>query len=309
LSRNVTGVSRRCAVVILVMALVAGCSSSAHQPAANAARASTAGKGVTINLGSRPLTLYVPSTYHEGSAVPLVVLLHGYTSNGAEQESYLKFRPEAEKRGFLYATPDGTQDARGNRFWAGTDACCNLFGAVVDDSAYLSELIASVSAKYTVDTRKVYLVGHSNGAFMSYRMACEHADLVTAIAALNGAMWNDLSRCAPSKPVSVLHITGTNDTTIVPTGGQIAGNTYPSTATTVSDWVGLDGCSPTPHTTMAPMDLESNVDGAETTVSRYTGCRGDATVELWTMRAGSHIPAFTPAFAPAVVDFLLARSR
>ena len=54
--------------------------------------------------------------------MPLIVLLHGYTSSGAGQEGYFKLTPEAEKRGFLYATPDGTQDTRGNRFWNATDA-------------------------------------------------------------------------------------------------------------------------------------------------------------------------------------------
>jgi pimeloyl-ACP methyl ester carboxylesterase len=72
------------------------------------------------------------------------------------------------------------------RFWNATDACCNLYGATVDDSAYLTDLIKMISTQYTVDPRRVYLVGHSNGAFMSFRMACDHADIITAIAALNG---------------------------------------------------------------------------------------------------------------------------
>ena len=106
------------------------------------------------------------------------MLLHGYTSSGQEQEAYLKFAPEADRRGVLYATPDGTTDARNNRFWNATDACCNLYGSTVDDCAYLVDLIKAVSAQYTVDTQRVYLVGHSNGAFMSFRMACDHADVI-----------------------------------------------------------------------------------------------------------------------------------
>jgi len=92
-------------------------------------------------------------------------------------------------------------------------------------------------------------------------------------------------------------------------GGGITGHAYPSTETTVADWVGLDGCAGTPDTSAAPLDLDSGLPGAETTVSRYRGCQGGATVELWTMKDGQHVPAVGPAFVPAVLDFLLAQSR
>jgi len=165
-----------------------------------------------------------------------------------------------------------------------------------------------VAETYTVDTKRVYLVGHSNGAFMSYRMACDHADAIAGIAALNGAMWSDPSKCQPSRPVSVLHIRGTTDQTILNAGGVITGIAYPSTTATVADWVGLNGCPTSPDTSAAPVDLESSVPGAETTISRYPDCRGGSKVELWTIKDAGHIPAFTDAFAPDVFDFLLAQS-
>jgi polyhydroxybutyrate depolymerase len=262
----------------------------------------------SVPLGDRPFTLYVPSSYRSGTALPLLVLLHGYTSSGSGQERYLEIAPEAEKRGILYAVPDGTMDGRRNRFWNATDACCNFYGSTVDDATYLTEVIAAVSDKYSVDPARIYLAGHSNGAFMSFRMACDHADLIAAIAVLNGAMFNDASRCKPSRPLSVLNIRGDADDLIRYNGGQIGGNGYPSTQLTVNAWVEIDGCSPTPDTTLAPLDLASDVEGAETTVTRYGGCQEEAEVALWTIRGGSHVPAFTPDFVPAVLDFLLAQS-
>jgi polyhydroxybutyrate depolymerase len=259
-------------------------------------------------VGSRPFALRVPPGYTQGTPAPLLILLHGYTSTGAAQESYLKFGAEAAKRGVLYAIPDGTPDSRNNRFWNATDACCNLYGSTVDDVAYLVDVVKAVAAKYTVDTRRVYLFGHSNGAFMSFRMACDQAGLFTAIAALNGAMENNVSDCRPSRPVSVLNIRATNDNTIVNSGGQINGNTYPSTAQTVADWVQLDGCQATAQTKPDPVDLESAVSGPETTVASYPGCAGGSRVDLWTIQGSGHIPAFTASFAPAVFDFLLASS-
>jgi polyhydroxybutyrate depolymerase len=303
---------RRLVPLALAAAVVAGCSGPSNVPApagpSSDVPAVVAGGAETITVGSRPFTLHVPSGYRSGTPAPLLVLLHGYTSSAEEQERYLKFAPEADRRGVLYATPDGTLDSRNNRFWNATDACCNLYGSTVDDGAYLIDVIKAVSAKYTVDTRRVYLFGHSNGAFMSYRMACEHADVIAGIAALNGAMWSDLSKCAPSRPVSVLHIRGTTDSTIDNDGGVIAGHRYPGTAETVADWVSLDGCGATPEVTPDSLDFESAVAGAETGVSRYPGCREGSRVELWAIKGGRHVPAFSAAFAPAVFDFLLAQS-
>jgi polyhydroxybutyrate depolymerase len=305
--------SRLAVLAVSVAFAVAGCDSAAPPaapPSSGAPAGVAAGTGTqTIQLGDRPFTLHVPSAYQAGKAAPLLVLLHGYTSSGQGQEAYLRIAPEAEKRGLLYATPDGTVDARNNRFWNATDACCNLYGATVDDAAYLTDLIKAISTRYTVDTTRVYLVGHSNGAFMSFRMACDHADIVTAIAALNGAMWSDTAKCRPSRPVSVLSIRGTADSTIIYGGGAIAGHAYPSTETTVGDWISLDGCGPAADTSAAPLDLDAALPGAETTISRYGGCQSGAKVEAWTMTDGKHVPAVGPAFVPAVLDFLLAQSR
>ena len=240
--------------------------------------------------------------------MPLVLLLHGYRASASIQEVYFKLAAESERRGFLYAMPDGTKDRRGNRFWNATDSCCDLFGSGVDDSAYLSEVLNAVKSAYTVDSRRVYLIGHSNGGFMAYRMACDHANEITAVVSLAGAMSSDARTCSPRRPVSVLEIHGTNDRTIRFAGGTQAGHAYPSVGTTVADWRRLDGCGDTPDTSARPKDLVSDLAGAETTVATYaSGCRGGTTVALWTIVAGAHVPALTARFAPAIIDYLYTR--
>jgi polyhydroxybutyrate depolymerase len=302
-------IRRGWALLAIVVLALAGCSGPSDQPTPTPTPSdSTVDGSIQLTVGSRPVALRVPPGYNPATAAPLLILLHGYSSNGSAQEGYLKFGGEADKRGVLYAIPDGTPDSRNNRFWNATDACCNLYGSTVDDVAFLVDVVKAVAAKYTVDTRRVYLFGHSNGAFMSFRMACDQAGVFTAIAALNGAMENNVSDCRPSRPVSVLNIRATNDNTIVNSGGQINGNTYPSTAQTVADWVQLDACQATPQTRPEPLDLESAVSGPETTVASYPGCAGGSRVELWTIQGSGHVPAFTAAFAPAVFDFLLASS-
>jgi polyhydroxybutyrate depolymerase len=258
---------------------------------------------------NRPYDVFVPSSYNSATPAPLVILLHGYTATGAVQEAYFQLQPSAEQRGFLYVHPDGTKDAIGNGFWNATNACCDLLGTGVDDVAYLSAIIDQVQAKYNVDPKRIYLVGHSNGGFMSYRMACDRADKIAAIVSVAGATFADAAACKPSQPVSVLQIHGTADGTISYDGGQIRGNAFPSAPGTVAEWAAYDGCSPTPAASATTLDLERNLDGAETSVSQYTGCLSGSTVELWTVNGGAHIPAISESFAPSIIDFLYAHPK
>ncbi len=57
--------------------------------------------------GNRPAVEHVPPGYVAGVPMPLLIALHGYSGDGDGIESYMKFRPVADARGFLYAHPDG----------------------------------------------------------------------------------------------------------------------------------------------------------------------------------------------------------
>ena len=290
---------------LLVLSLVA-CGSTPTAPTP-ATPTGAPGTTISVDLDDRPFKLHVPTTYAAGTKVPLVVLLHGFTSNAAEAESYFKLTAQSDRRGFLYAMPDGTKDSRGDQFWNATDACCAFYGRDVDDSGYLYRLVQTVKARYAVDPQRVYFVGHSNGGFMAYRMACDHAAEITAIVSLAGAMVNDPALCTPSRPVSVLQIHGTADETIAFTGGANGSQPYPSAEAGLAAWRGYNGCGDV-AASGAPIDLDSSLAGAETTVTSYrTGCRAGTRVELWSIAGGRHVPALTEAFPGAVVDFLLAR--
>jgi polyhydroxybutyrate depolymerase len=121
-------------------------------------------------------------------------------------------------------------------------------------------------------------------------------------------MWEDTAKCTPKRPVSVLEVHGTADERIAFNGADIVGNKYPSVATTIADWRKFDGCSDTAAPGTA-LDLVGNLAGAETTVATYsTGCKNNTKVELWTIKDGMHVPAFTGAFAAAATDFLLGQT-
>ena len=297
------------AATVAVTVTLACSSADGPGPSSGASPAMPASGTGTVEFRGRPVIVHVPESYRPDRPAPLVIALHGYTSDATELETYLRLTPESDRRGFVYARPQGSTDDRGERFWNATDACCAFSSRPPDDSRYLSDLIATIGGSYRIDRARVYLIGHSNGAFMAFRMACDHADQVTAIVGLNGAGWNDTARCRPSEPVSVLAVHSSADQTIAFAGGVIGRAAYPSAAATVTQWLGYNRCAGAGRDA-PPLDLVTDLPAAETSVRVYRqGCAGGSTVQAWTINGGTHVPRLGPAFAPAVTDFLLAQAR
>ena len=299
-------------LALVMVATACGSSASSTTPSSTRATSSTtvaAGPSAAqaALVAARPFEVHTPP----GDATtpkPLLVLLHGYGANGAIQEAYLKLTPATDAHNMLYVHLDGTLGPQDKRFWNATDACCG-FGTKVDDSAYITAVIADVKAHYKVDPRRVFLVGHSNGGFMSYRMACDHSDEIAAIVSIAGATWADPTRCKPTEAVATLEIHGTADKTIKYDGGANGTAGYPSAATTVAAWAKYDGCAAKPNAPTAPSRaIVENL--APATVRSYsTGCSRNGHAELWTQPDGVHIPLFTPTFADQIVTFLLAHPK
>lgn len=242
-----------------------------------------------IGPSERPARFFSPGAHDGTTALPLVVLLHGYSVNAMLQDAYFALTRHARSEGFYLILPDGTRDSDGQPHW-------DVIGAAVDDHAYLRGLIEEASA--LVPVRSVYLIGHSNGGFMAYRLACDSSDLVDAIASLAGS---DALGCA-SSDVAILQIHGTADGTIAYEGGTIAGLTYPGAQAVVDDWAARLGCTGS-HDGEA-LDLVSSIDGAETRTLEHDGCRGAA---LWSMEGADHIPPLTAEFTPSVLGWLFTR--
>ena len=278
------------------------------KPADTGAKPADKGAPKTVFGGARKVTLKVPSSYNGGKALPLVILLHGYGASGFWQTTYFGYGALAEKSGFFLASPDGTTDASGKKYWNGTDACC-AFGKGPDDSTYLSNLIKEIKAAYKVDPKRVYFIGHSNGGFMSYRMACDHADQVAAVVSLAGATWLTASKCKPKQKVSILQVHGDLDATIKYAGASIAGYGYPGGAQTTKTWAAYNGCKAATSAGTKKLDLEATVNGAETAVVKHQGCPSGIGVELWTIKGGGHVPIFTANFASLTWGFFQAHPK
>jgi polyhydroxybutyrate depolymerase len=311
---------RRCILAfVTLVGLIAGACAGAASPSVPSPTAATPSPAAPSEIatplaelvvgGDRPVTVHVPTSYDASRPAPLVVLLHGYTGSGPGQDEYFQMAPAADARGYVYVYPDGTIDSDGNRFWNATDACCNFDKSGVDDVAYLAGVVAEIQAKLSIDPKRIAFVGHSNGGFMSYRMACDQAGLVAAIVSLAGATFADPADCAPSEPVSVAQIHGTADDVIRYEGGGINDVAYPAAEKTAELWATYDGCDETSSPLSAKVDVDAiltdGADPSETSVAEWSGCTSGAAIQLWMIPGGGHVPTISSSFADSVMNFLV----
>jgi polyhydroxybutyrate depolymerase len=225
------------------------------------------------------------------------MVLHGYGANGFVQSAFFGVSGLAAAGEAFVIAPDGLTDSTGKQYWNADPVCCDLDHTGVDDSTYLGTMLDDIMKSWPeIDPARVYVLGHSNGGFMSYRLACDHADTIAAIGVLAGDATT--TPCEPSQGVNVLHMHGTADDVIPYSGAE------PS----VANWAGYNGCGATRHTT-GSADFISTVAGDETTLATQDGCPAGADVELWSMAGGGHIPSLTPAFEPALWAWFGAHHR
>ncbi len=261
----------------------------------------------TIGTADRPARLIVPPQHDGTTPLPILILLHGYGASATAQDAYFGTTRLARELGLYLVLPDGTLDTGGRRFW-NAGACCDFGGVDVDDVAYLTDLLDQAEALVNVDPTRVYFLGHSNGGFMSYRMACELSDRITAIASLAGTEAEAVP-CTPSGPVSVLHMHGTADTTILYEGGAIGGAAYRAAEAQVGEWRTRDTCTET-SAASDPRDFDSAVAGTETETTTWSSCGEGTIVEQWRMEGSGHIPVLggaTGGASRAIFEWLLAR--
>lgn len=280
---------------LLVMASLAACGDqSTPAPDASADRPLLFG-------GDRPVFLNPPASFDETKSYPLIMVLHGYSVNGVVQLAYFGLGVEADEGRAFTIAPDGLTDSKDHPYWNADPACCDFDHANPDDSGYLSKLITDISAAWPISN--VFIVGHSNGGYMAYRMACDHADQISAIGVLAGIVSTDPDACHPSQPVSVLHMHGTLDTEVP--YDQTAD--YAGAEGSVQRWDGYDGCDTTAGGG-GMADFDGNVAGDETTISTFS-CPSGLGVELWTLTGSTHIPVLTPTYEPALVGWLSDHGR
>lgn len=242
--------------------------------------------GVTIidsiysNGTYRSYRLYIPSNYSGIDSVPLILNLHGYSSNAEEQQIYTNFMPIADTAGFLMVYPQGLQDPYNSEpFWnAGI-----VSTSIVNDTLFLNQLIDSLSSTYNIDISRIYMTGMSNGGFMSHYMACFCNRKITAIASVTGSWFTWWPSCTPGKVIPVMQIHGTDDST-VPYNGN---SDMVSIETIINNWVNINDCNSTPTYSMIP-DIDTTDGSTAEHYQYFSNSFPKALVEFFKINNGGH---------------------
>lgn len=282
--------------------------------APHSASASHASSRSVSSVSSVPPTpsadpgFFVPESVAQSSdRVPFVLLLHGYGGTGASIARHFGFTRLANEKRFVYYAPDGTVDAKGSRFWNAQPACCDFDRRAPDHVAELGRIIAQAKANAHVDADRIYVVGYSNGGFMAHRLACDVAG-IAGIASVAGAAVPDAAACA-NAPKTILEVHGDADPVVDYAGGQVLHKAIPAHLGVVEgmkSWARRAGCSHDPKQDGAPIDLDPDLPGAETHVSRFDCAAG---VRFFRVSGGTHNVAADPLAMKRILSDLMEAKR
>lgn len=287
-------------MVVAAALVIASCdngSTASRAPASS----STSKPGAPVSAGPRPVDetittpdgrvrtyhVYVPGSIANAGPVPLLLALHGGGGSGAQFERNSGFDALADASRFIVVYPDGIQIGGASilasgHVWNGGRCCGPAAANNVDDVSFLSAVIDRVVAHHSIDARRVYAAGHSNGAIMAYRLACELSTKIIAIGVQAGSL--EVDGCHPARPVSVFHIHGTADRNIPIGGGRgtgISGVIFSPPRNAVGAFVGTDAC-PTSST------KQVSTANADVVTETWSPCADHTAVEFVSVTGASH---------------------
>ena len=217
--------------------------------------------------------------------MPVVFSFHGGGGNMDLQadDRYYGQISKADRAGYVAVFPNGHSRLRSGKLatWNAGNCCGQARDQNVDDVGFIREIVRRLSAEPGIDTRRIFANGISNGGMMSYRLACEMPDVFSAIASVAGT--DNTRACAPTVPISILHIHAKDDELELFNGGagrkSAAVTSFVSVPDSTAKWVRLNGCNPAPKRVL---------ETAGAYCDAYTACRGGVVVKLCVTETGGH---------------------
>jgi polyhydroxybutyrate depolymerase len=264
---------------------------------------------LSMPFGGRMRTFAVHVPARTGTApLPVVINFHGGGSNGAQQRGYSGMDAAADRHGFAVVYPDGTGLVPGQaRFLAfNAGRCCPPATLNnVDDVGFTHAIIALLGERLTVDRRRIYATGMSNGGMMAHRMAAE-SPLVAAVASVAGQL--NVTAFAPGRAVPVMEFHSVDDRRAPygrldqPLLGGRTRGIFPPVEAGISQWAAHNGCPrrPTVSATVAGENGTLN-EGQTLTVLRYGPGRDGSEVVLYKLTGAGHVWPGATTFLPRLL--------
>lgn len=274
------------AILVLLVALLGLAASPAAAQSRDSLRTLTSG-GL-----SREYILHLPKNAPPGP-LPLVIALHGALQPAGMMQRYLDLDAVADREGFIVAYPKGM-----NLLW--NDGRSSIAGFIPllhkrDDGRFVLDVLEALTAEGLVDPSRAYLMGFSNGGFLTAFIACKYADRFQAYATLMMTVPMDYAEsCRPSKPVPILLMNGTYDPIVPAFGRPTPGARLMSADATAALFAKLDGCA-APAISSAP----------HARITRWNDCAPGGAVAYYEVAGGHQPPSQSTDAVDALASVLL----
>jgi len=270
----------------------------------------------TITSGgeSRTFIVRLPTGYTGASPVPAIIDFHPLGGSGSSQEGSSGWRAKCDSVGCIAVYPDSSKSKASDNSWNAGYCCDNAEKNQVNDVQFARDIIKWLEANTCVDAKRIYASGGSNGGGMTYRMACEAADVIAAVAPVDfrcvtgkdplattvSATNNTACVCTLPRPITVVAWDEGADTSIVPyAGGQtrqlatdchLNGNCvgigFASAVVNRDTWAKFDQCTGS-----------AAADPSNSLCQTYSSCSNNTTVSLCTTTSGGHLAVYGNASA------------
>ena len=222
--------------------------------------------------------------------MPLVLVLHGNTQQGADIRARTGWSAVSARERFAVVFPDGL-----NRAWADLRSRDERAGAAApagtDDVAFLRALVEHFVEAGIADPSRVYVAGASNGGAMATTMACSHPQAFAAAASMIMSLTKTMAEaCKPVAPVPMLWMLGTADPLVAYGGGKgearHAVSGLLSASDTVAFWRRISRCE---LDDTGVVELPDRHTEDRSTVTRISSrCPAGADVMLYRVNGGGH---------------------
>lgn len=154
----------------------------------------TAPETLTVKAGKtkREAILYAPATTQAGR--PVVLIFHGGGGGGewmANRSTSLTRALSGAGYIVVYMNGSSRRDTEKLRTWNAVHCCAYAAKKKINDAAYADAVIEELDRRLDIDRTRIFLMGHSNGAMLSYRIAGQMKTTPRAIAPISGAIFAD----------------------------------------------------------------------------------------------------------------------
>ncbi len=234
----------------------------------------------------REYQLAVPDSYDGATPAPMILNLHGFSSNIDQQILLSDLVEPAGDQGYLVVTPQAlevevplAQGALTTTFWNQDPAAVQPGFEPPDDIGFLNALLDDLESELCLDPDREYVTGMSNGAGMTLALICGSDTRFAAAAPVAGP--NLLVDCDATEPIPVLGFHGDADPLVPYDGGAVVGQDYEVTSVLdrMTELATLAGCNAEP-TVDEPFE--------DVIVHTWDGCQNGVDVQLFTVREGGH---------------------